>query len=285
LSAVVWRTNSSTSPGSKVTKVVGQRGAEGVDLLERVGQVHHVAHGERRVDLLLVLLEHQPVDRRRRRDVAPAADHEEVAVTLDDVGEDLGGEDLLLAPDHDVLERVVDVMVAVETLVDRLGIVEQRQVQIGIELLDLVVVERGEQPVPPAERRVRVDDDVLVLVRGAEDLLEHRAAERVEAGDREVQNSPGWDVGRFLVHHLADVTHFEVVAALMRGLLDRFEVGALINADLSGDDGSHEGDCNLWKRSVPTRGEHAGNVRLMGADYSGLFGLSLDLVANTSGFS
>ena len=70
----------------------------------------------------------------------------------------------LLAPDHDVLERVVDVVVAHQALVDGLGVVEQGDVEVGVERLDLVEVERGEQPVPPAERGVRVDEHVLVLV-------------------------------------------------------------------------------------------------------------------------
>jgi hypothetical protein len=76
---------------------------------------------------------------------------------------------------------VVDVVVAAEPLVNALDVVDDRQVEVGVERLDLVEVERGEQPVAPAERRVRVDDDVLVPLGLLEDLLEDGPAERVQA--------------------------------------------------------------------------------------------------------
>ena len=55
-------------------------------------------------------------------------------------------------------------VVAQQPLVDALGVVQQRDVQVGVERLDLVEVERGEQPMPPAERGVGVDEHVLVLL-------------------------------------------------------------------------------------------------------------------------
>ena len=103
-----------------------------------------------------------------------------MAVALEDVGEHFRRQQFFLAPDHDVLERVIDVVIAHEPLVNALGVVEQREIQIGVERLDLVVIERGEQPVPPAEGGVRVDQHVLVLLGDFENLLEHRPAKRVE---------------------------------------------------------------------------------------------------------
>ena len=114
---------------------------------------------------------------------------------------------------------MVDVVVAHEPLVDALGVVEQREVEVGVERLDLVEVERREEPVPPAERGVRVDQHVLVLVGDPQDLLEHRAAEGVEPGDRQVEDAPRRDVRGLVVHHLPDVADDQVVARLLRRVL------------------------------------------------------------------
>ena len=131
-----------------------------------------------------------------------------------------------------------------------LGVVEQRDVEVGVERLDLVVIKRGEQPVPPAERGVRVDQHVLVLLGGLEDLLEDRAAERVEPADRQVQNPPRRDVGGLLVHHLADVADLQVDAAFVGQFLDGFEIRPLIDADLTGHDCAHRFSTNCcWDTS------------------------------------
>ena len=79
-----------------------------------------------------------------------------------DVGDDLGGQQFFLAPDHDVLEGVVDVVVAEQALVNGLDVIEEREVEVGVEGLDLVEIERCKQTVPPPECRVRIDQDVLV---------------------------------------------------------------------------------------------------------------------------
>ena len=81
-----------------------------------------------------------------------------------------------------------------------------------------------------------VDDDVLVLAGDVHDLLEHRPAERIEPGDRQIENPPGRHVGGFLVHHFADVADLQVQAVLVSDLLDGFEIGAFVYADLAGDE-------------------------------------------------
>jgi hypothetical protein len=57
-------------------------------------------------------------------------------------GHQLGGEDLLLAPDHAVLERGVDVVLVVQAMVHHLDVVDEADADVEVELLDLVEVER-----------------------------------------------------------------------------------------------------------------------------------------------
>ncbi len=162
-----------------------------------------------------------------------------MAVAFEDVGEHFRGEEFFLPPDHDVLERVIDVVIAGETLVDALGVVEERDVKIGVEGFDLVVIERGKEAMPPAEGGMRVDQHMLVLVGDLENLFEDRPAKRVEPADRKVENPPLRNIGCFLVHHLADVNDFQIDAIFVSELLNRFEVGPLIHANLAGDDCAH----------------------------------------------
>ena len=67
----------------------------------------------------------------------------------------------------------------VEPVVDDLDVVHQADEHVRVQLLDLVEVERAEEAVPPAERRVRVDDDVGVVLGRAglgDNVLERCAA-------------------------------------------------------------------------------------------------------------
>jgi adenylate kinase len=59
---------------------------------------------------------------------------------------------------------------------------------------------------------MRVDQHVLVLVGDAEDFLEDGPAKGVEARDGEIENPARRDIGRFFVHHLADVTDDQIKA-------------------------------------------------------------------------
>ena len=122
---------------------------------------------------------------------------------------------------------------------DGLGVVQQSHVEIGAEGLDLVEIEGGEEAVSPAEGCVRVDDDVLVLVGDAENLLEDRTAESVEPGDGEIEDSALRHVRGFGVHHFSDVADFDV-QAMAQGLgFDGFQIGAFFYADLSCNESSH----------------------------------------------
>ncbi len=131
---------------------------------------------------------------------------------------------------------------------DGFGVVEQRDVDIGVELLDLVEVEGGEEAMPPAECGVGIDQDVLVLLGLAEDFLENGTAEGIEAGDRDVQDAAGGDVGRLVVHHLSDVEDRQIMAGFPGHLLNGFEIGGFVDADLTGDDGAHADF--LWRKSA-----------------------------------
>ena len=67
------------------------------------------------------------------RGLSAAAEHEELAVAGGGVGDDLGGEHFLFAPDHDVLERVLELMLGQQSLMHVFDIVEQRDKQVGRE--------------------------------------------------------------------------------------------------------------------------------------------------------
>jgi hypothetical protein len=151
-------------------------------------------------------------------------------------GEHLGGEDLLFAPDEDVFERVRNGVLARQPLVDGVEVVNEDDVEVGVELDHLVVVERGEQPVLPAERRVRVDDHRVVLLDFCQDVLEHRATQRRQARQRQIKDAAGPHIGRLGVHEIADVEHAHRLAARFGQTGDFVQVRFLVHADLAGDD-------------------------------------------------
>ena len=106
---------------------------------------------------------------------------------------------------------------------DALGVVEQGDVDIGVKGLDLIEI-KGRENRPCLQRKVAW---VLMMTcscffRLAKNLFEHRAPERIQPADGKVQNPAGGDVGRFLVHHLPDVEHGQVVAGFAGEFLHFF---------------------------------------------------------------
>ena len=136
-------------------------------------------------------------------------------------------------------------MIPMESLVDHFDIVHEAYKEIRGERLDLIEVEGAEQPVMPSERGMGVHHDVAMLLDGAsrrDDVLEGGASERVEPADRQIQNSPGTDVGRFGVHHVADMERLDGLSPFSRQTHRVLEVGFFVHADLAGDDGTHFGN-------------------------------------------
>lgn len=127
-------------------------------------------------------------------------------------------------------------VLAGEAFVDGVDVLDEVDEQVRVRLQHLVVVEGGKEPVPPAEGRVRVDDDVAVPLDLAEDVLEDRPAQGVESAQGQVEDPPGHNVGCLGVHHVADVAEQDVVAALGGDADDLLEEGLLIDADLAGHD-------------------------------------------------
>ena len=223
-------------------EVLGQLGAEVVDLRHHFRHVHHVAHGEAGIDLLHVRARHQAECRLHGVLLAATAQDVEVLAAAERLRHELRGQDLLLAPDHAVLERGVDLMLLVEAVVHHLDVVHQADEHLGLEHLQLVEVERAEEAVPPPERGVRVDDDVRVLgdgAGGADHVLQHRAAQAGQAAPRQVQDAARAHVRRLAVHHVSDVEELDAPVAPLRLVDHGLQVGLLVNADLSGDDCSH----------------------------------------------
>ncbi len=198
-----------------------------------------MAHRKRQINLRPGRLHHQPVNRFGSRRRAAATQHEKVPVAARDVGDDFGGQQFLFAPDHDVLERVPDIVIAFEPLMDVLDIVHEREVEVGVECLHLVKIEGGKEPVLPSKRGVGVDQDVLVLLGQPQNFLEDRTPQGIEPGDGKIEDSPRRDIGGFGVHHASDMADGQLNAALMRKRADRLKIKPFIDADLSGNDGSH----------------------------------------------
>jgi len=221
--------------------VLGELGPKVVDLLEHVGHVDDVAHGEAGVDLLHLRAAEQAEHRADSGRVAAAADDVEAAARHG-LGEDFGGKNLFLAPDHAVLERCVDIEVAVQAVVDNLDVVDQADEDVRAQGGDLIEIEGAEQAVTPAEGGVGVDQHVLVPVGLGDGVLEGGAAEGVEAADGQVEDAARADVLGLGIHHVADVVDLHPGLALLAGHLgDGLEVGLLVHADLAGDDGAHAG--------------------------------------------
>ncbi len=161
----------------------GDAGAEVVDFAEGVGEVHDVGHGEGGVDGFHVGAEDEAVEGLGGHVEAAAGEDEKFCFggfgfagdfggASDGAGEDFGGEDFLFAPDHEVFEGVFEVVVAHHALVDGFDVVDEGDVEVGVEGGELVEVEGGEEAVLPAEGGVGVDDDVFVVVHIGEDVAE-----------------------------------------------------------------------------------------------------------------
>ena len=69
---------------------------------------------------------------------------------------------------------------------------------------------------PPAERGVGVDEHMLVLLGDAQNFFEDRPAQRVQPGDRQVENAARRDIGGLGVHHLADVADLQIMPRRLR---------------------------------------------------------------------
>src|SRR6202034_3442936 len=111
--------------GIEADEMLGDVSLEFIDLGHRLGEIHNVADGETEVDALLVRLEEQAINHFDGHGLAAAAYHEKMAVTAGDVGDYFGREHLFLAPNHDVLERMIKHVVFDQSLMDDLGVVEE----------------------------------------------------------------------------------------------------------------------------------------------------------------
>ncbi len=131
---------------------------------------------------------------------------------------------------------MADVVVALEAFVDRVDVVDEGDVEVGVKGAQLVEVVRVKQPVLPAEGGVGVDDDVLGFVREGEQVFEDAAAEGVEARLGQVEDAAGDDVGRFLVHAFADVEGGDLLAMLAGDGDDALDEFLFVQTELAGKD-------------------------------------------------
>ena len=174
--------------------------------------------------------------------MASTAEDVELVVTAHRVGEKFGDDDLLFPPHHAVLEGGIDVMLGVQAVVDHFDVVEQADEHVRIERTHLIEIKGTEQAVPPAECGVGVDDDVGVVLdrsRRGDDVLECSTSQGCEATQRKIEDPTRSNVRPLAIHHVADVEELDVLALLATKFRHLFEVGLLVNADLTCDDGSH----------------------------------------------
>ena len=232
--------------------MAGELSAEMVDFRQNIRQVHHMAHGETRVDLAHRRPSDQPRRRLHRVLQTPARQDVEIVLAAHRLGEKLGGEDLLLAPDHAVLQCRVDLVLGVEALVHHLDIVHQADEHVGLELGDLVEVDRREQPMAPAKGGVGVDDDIPVVLRWLgrrDDILKRSPSEGRQSGDRQIENPARAHIRRLRVHQVAEIKELDVVAAPPRSFLHRPKVGLLVDSNLAGDDRAHADISNFSRQN------------------------------------
>ena len=147
-------------------------------------------------------------------------------------------------------------MILVKTLMSDFDVVDEADEEIRFQRPDLIEVEGTEESVMPSERRVGVHGDVSMFFDrpgGRNDVLEGCSPERVQATDRKIEDVAGSNVLRFGVHHVADVKDIDLFAPFTREGGSAVEVGLLINADLSGDDGSPAWAPNAWRNPSKSR--------------------------------
>jgi len=154
----------------------------------------------------------------------------------------LGRQHFLLAPDHEVFERVVRVAVPHEPVMHPVDIIDKRDIEVGVERLHLVVVECVEQAMPPAESGVRVDDNVAMALAEVQHIFKDAAAKIVEPRKRQIEDFARTNVGRFGIHHGADVGGYDFLTLRSRQLGDTRKKRLLVQPDLSGYYYSHGGN-------------------------------------------
>ncbi len=114
-----------------------------------------------------------------------------------------GDDDLFFPPDEDVLEGVTEFVFAIQPFMNGVHIVQERDVEIGIQRLDLSMIVSVKEPVLPTERGVRIDDDVRFGCRSGQNVLENASTQSDQALTGKIQNSSRHDVGCLGVHEVA----------------------------------------------------------------------------------
>ena len=158
------------------------------------------------------------------------------------LGQQLGGQNLFLTPNHAILECGVNFMLFVQTGMHHLNVVHQTHEHIGLQRLHLIEIERTEQTVSPAERGVGVDDQVRVIFDGMasiDDVFECRPAKRGQTRDGQIKNPTIPNIRGFLVHHLPDMERVDAVSASPRQVHDLAKVVGFVHTNLSGHNCSH----------------------------------------------
>ena len=131
-----------------------------------VWHVNHMTHGERWVDLPHFGSGDQPSASLVSGVVPSTTQDVEIIGAAHGLGQQFGGQDLFLTPDHAILQRGVDLVLLVQSSMNHLDVVHQAHEHVGLQGLHLIEIKRAEQTMPPAECGVGVDDQIGVLFDG-----------------------------------------------------------------------------------------------------------------------
>lgn len=88
-----------------------------------------------------------------------------------------------------------------------------------------------------------IDDDIWVFLSReclGEHITKRCAAKGREAREWEIENSAWSNISCLGIHHVAEVKELDVLALERRRIADSLQVGFLVDANLTGDDCSHE---------------------------------------------
>ncbi len=225
---------------------------EAMNLRQHALYFRHRCHREAQIRLLDVPFKGYPVERLRCVLVNAASQAVEGNRHVDAFAEHFRADDLLFAPDDEVLETVLDGTVLQESLVHGRDAVDETDVHVGVELSHLVEVDGRKESVAPAKRRVCIDDEIGGLPGLGDDVLEHASSQRVQPLQGDVENLARRDIGRLGVHHIADVAEQHLFAVLGGDAADLLQVALLVKAHHSCDDDDHTLSLNALARPLAT---------------------------------
>jgi hypothetical protein len=134
---------------------------------------------------------------------------------------------------------MMDMVFRRQPYVKRFDAVNHTNKHIRVKLTNLVKVEGGEKSVPPAKRRVRIDNQVFVRFGFGDDVLKDAAPQGMQALEGNIEDASGRDIRRLGIHSVADIAKQYVFSPPLRQITHLGEVSLFVNANHAGDENDH----------------------------------------------